>query len=308
VFAGANDSFRKASETMEEFNGIKLSPNTCRELCQQEAVKMAEWQQKTTEIQQKFINAPGNVEVTIDATKVNTVGGWRDVKVGILSKRPLCKSALPEQWDKRELPDTTVRVAFAAIEKKDRFRNRLKEWRRRLRLGLTGDISVLADGADWIWDISRSEFGRVRECLDVYHALEHLSDTGKVLYGVGTLKYEQWYASSKKDLLLGGFALLAKRLDRLEKCVAEEEVQKRLSIRSLRRYLENHKDRLCYCERLFEGRAIGSGQVEGACKNMIGRRLKQTGARWKVRRLNRMTVLCAVRYCDQWKAYWNKTM
>ena len=30
-----------------------------------------------------------------------------------------------------------------------------------------------------------------------------------------------------------------------------------------------------YRERLAEGRAIGSGQVERACKSMIGARLKQ---------------------------------
>jgi hypothetical protein len=53
------------------------------------------------------------------------------------------------------------------------------------------------------------------------------------------------------------------------------------------------------------GRAIGSGQVEGACKHLIGKRLKQTWAKWKVERLNRMTVLCASRYSDHWQDYWN---
>ena len=35
----------------------------------------------------------------------------------------------------------------------------------------------------------REVFGKVRECLDVYHGLEHVSDTGKVLYGEGTVAY-----------------------------------------------------------------------------------------------------------------------
>ena len=39
---------------------------------------------------------------------------------------------------------------------------------------------------DWIWDIVRLKFGSVHECLDVYHAFEHLSRLGKVLYGEGT--------------------------------------------------------------------------------------------------------------------------
>ncbi|MGL6194525.1 MAG: hypothetical protein ACRC2T_06845, partial [Thermoguttaceae bacterium] len=56
--------------------------------------------------------------------------------------------------------------------------------------------------------------------------------------------------------------------------------------------------------RCWSGLSIGSGQVEGACKNLVGRRLKQTGACWEVGRVNRMGVLCAILYGDQWKAYW----
>jgi len=82
----------------------------------------------------------------------------------------------------------------------------------------------------------------------------------------------------------------------LEKEVQDED--KRESLRKLRGYLDNHNTRLCYRERLSEGRAIGSGQVEGACKSMIGRRLKQTKTRWEVGRLNEMALLCSVHYSD----------
>jgi hypothetical protein len=43
--------------------------------------------------------------------------------------------------------------------------------------------------------------------------------------------------------------------------------------------------------------------VEGACKQVIGRRLKQTGARWKVRRADRMASLCGLIYSDLWETY-----
>jgi hypothetical protein len=44
--------------------------------------------------------------------------------------------------------------------------------------------------------------------------------------------------------------------------------------------------------------------VEGGCKTAIGLRLKQTGARWKVRRVEHMAALCCLCYGDQWDAYW----
>jgi len=72
-------------------------------------------------------------------------------------------------------------------------------------------------------------------------------------------------------------------------------------------YLTWHRDRRrCYRERLGAGRAIGSGQVEGACKNLIGARLKQTGARWSECRVNWMGVVCSLAYGDQWDDYWEQ--
>ena len=71
-------------------------------------------------------------------------------------------------------------------------------------------------------------------------------------------------------------------------------------------YLAPHADHTDYRRRLAEGRSIGSGLVEGACKTVVGRRLKQTGARWRVRRVERMATLCCVLYGGQWEAYWKK--
>jgi hypothetical protein len=58
-------------------------------------------------------------------------------------------------------------------------------------------------------------------------------------------------------------------------------------------------------ERLREGRSIGRGQFDETCKTLIGCRLKQTAARWRPSRLNRMAGLCSVMYSQQWTAVWN---
>ena len=231
------------------------------------------------------------------------------MKIGIFSKRLLGEGVEISYWDKRTrrmLPDVHARVAFASIEEKDLFQKRVNAWRSLLQVGSTGDISALGDGAEWIWNIIREVFGKVRECLDIYHALEHLSGVGKVLYKEGSDDYKQWQEATKWELLESGFDKIEKRLDTLEK--GERTLTEPESLRKLRGYFENHRERLCYRERLAEGRAIGSGQVEGACKSMIGRRLKQTGARWNVDRLNEMAVLCSVHYSDIWEKYWTQAM
>ncbi|MCL2744588.1 MAG: hypothetical protein FWE67_12120, partial [Planctomycetaceae bacterium] len=69
-------------------------------------------------------------------------------------------------------------------------------------------------------------------------------------------------------------------------------------------YLKKHKGRMDYFGRLRDGRSIGSGQVEGACKSLVGRRLKRTGAKWRIANANRTSAVCAILYTDQWESYW----
>jgi hypothetical protein len=62
---------------------------------------------------------------------------------------------------------------------------------------------------------------------------------------------------------------------------------------------------LNYAQRLAAGRPIGSGLVEGACKHLVGRQLKQTGARWLAPNANRMATLASLLYSKNWKHDWN---
>lgn len=263
---------------------------------------MGRWQRSDPTANAEFIASNGDVEFTTDGTCVNTVDGWREMRVAIFSKRNPGESVHPDQWAKRKLPKPHVSVAQAGIEKMETFR---RHWGVRTKQLEIEDetVSILADGAHAIWDAAALEFSKRNEVLDVYHALEHLSDCGKVLYGAGTKAFETWREETTLELLWNGFELIEKRLDRLD--AEERSVTEREAIRVLRGYLSYHSGRLGYRERLAAGRSIGSGQVEGACKNLIGKRLKQTGARWRVRRVNNMATLCAVFYGDQWEKYWN---
>jgi hypothetical protein len=307
VYAGSRGSYEDAEKDRKVWRGLEVSHETIRMLCHKEAPKVKQFMEESAEVPKDFIAAKGNGEITIDATKVNTLAGWREMKICLFSKRLLGEGVEVPYWDKRNrrmLPDVNACLAFASVEEKELFQKRVNDFRSLLHVGATGDISVLADGAEWIGNISRDVFGGVRECLDVYHALEHWSDTGKVLYKEGTEEYKQWQESTKWELLESGFEKIALRLNELEKGLKEAETQKKESLHSLHRYLENHRSRLSYRERLSEGRAMGSGQVQGACKSMMGRRLKQTGDRWDGERLNEMAVLCSVHYSDIWQKYW----
>lgn len=300
--AGGSWSFDCAAAHLQEFCGLRISDNTIREVCQQQAGQMAAWQRDESEAREPFRHAEGDVEFTTDGTMVNTWRGWREMRVGIFTRRPCGPPALPEQWRKRTLPATTARVAFAAIEKSDRFGSRWGQWLKRLGIRDTSQISVLADGARWIWEESSLHFAGASEVLDIYHALERVSDTAKQLHGEATDAARDWSEHIGSTLIAGGWNALEPMLNTQRK--ATRRRASRAALDRLGGYLGRQPEHLNYAQRLAEGRAIGSGQAEGACKHMIGRRLKQTGARWRIRRVNRMANLCCLIYSNHWDSYW----
>jgi len=74
------------------------------------------------------------------------------------------------------------RPPFAAIEKSEDFGRRWKAWRKRLGLPDASAITVLADGAKWIWEEQRQHLHGADGVLDIFHAWQHLSDLSKVLH------------------------------------------------------------------------------------------------------------------------------
>jgi len=65
-----------------------------------------------------------------------------------------------------------------------------------------------------------------------------------------------------------------------ETLVAHPTAACQAAMGGLATYFSEHARRMNHAHRLKMGRSIVSGMVEGAAKLLIGKRLKQTGARW----------------------------
>lgn len=114
-------------------------------------------------------------------TCVNTVDDWRDMKVGIFSKRQRGESTSPGEWDSRVLPQPLARIVFAAIEESVSFGSRWKAWRERLGLADNSSITMLSDGAKWLWEEQRKHLTLADGVLDIFHVLEHITATRQAL-------------------------------------------------------------------------------------------------------------------------------
>jgi hypothetical protein len=299
---GGRHSFAVAEQLLAECCGWKVSDERLRRACQAESKRIADFHAASPVIATAFADAAGEVEFQVDAAKVNTTGGWRDMKVGIFARRERGEAATPGEWDTRRLPVPTMRVAFAAIESIDDFAPRWGEWADRLKVTDRTAITVLGDGAEWIWNATSRQFGDCHQILDIYHAAEYIADAGKGLFGEGTPAASTWLEQGRGLLLSDGWAGLCDHIGTtLERA---PELAGHAALVTLTGYFAAHTGRLNYCHRLYTGQSIGSGMVEGAAKNLVGRRLKQTGARWRVENVNQMAELCCLTYSDHWNLYW----
>jgi hypothetical protein len=297
----ADRSFDAAAQRLRECCGVTVSGETLRRHCTAAGAVVADWVRTDPGAAGPFREATGEVEVQVDAGKVNTTGGWRDLKVVGFARRPIGPAATAEEWASRELPEPTARVVLADIETIGTFRRDWRAWADRLGVGSGPSVSVLGDGADWIWSAAEAQFPGSRQVLDVYHALEYVSGAAKGLYGEGTAEAAAGYAAGRSKLLSGGWPgvceWVAGELGR------EDTAARRGAVETLVGYLSQHVGRVGYAERLSEGRSIGSGLIEGTIKT-LGLRMKARGARWVERNAEHMSALVALSNSTLWEHYW----
>lgn len=301
VFAGTRDSFAHAQQTLRELCGWHLDDDVIRQLTHATA-RRATSDRDTRADAERFARAPGVVEVAIDAGKVNTDTGWRDVKVAVFGRRELGEPAAVDRWDERELPAPSVRTVVAAIEEAESFAGRVRAESDRLEVTTAPDLTVLADGAEWIWNLGADVFPQATEVLDAFHAIEHVAGAVKAVWGADTPAAAERIRTGRSTLLGEGKAGIQRWIgEQFGDLPAGAPGEPLIGLAA---YLLKHPTRLGYAARLAGGRSIGSGLVEGSIKQFVNRRLKQTGAKWKVRHVGPLVELAALIETPDWNALW----
>jgi len=136
-------------------------------------------------------------------------------------------------------------------------------------------LTILGDGAPWIWGIATAKFPEATQIVDLFHAREHLhSLTRSLEFMLGDRK-DEWLAARLEDLDYGDIDGIeaAVRTYPLEG-VNKDETEKELG------YFLNNAPRMRYHWFRSRGLFVGSGVVEASCKTIVGQRLKQAGMHW----------------------------
>ena len=157
---------------------------------------------------------------------------------------------------------------------------------------------AIGDGAAWIWNFASEHLPEAVQIIDVFHAREHIFDTAGAIYGPGTDMAKAWAEQRCEELdQPGGVDRVIAALKRHPAC---EDAAREAT------YFHNNRRRMRYAWFRQEGLCVSSGVVEGACKSLVGKRLKQGGMHWTVEGANAILALrCAIE-SDRFDDFWER--
>jgi len=139
--------------------------------------------------------------------------------------------------------------------------------------------------------------------IDWYHASEHVWGCGKVLFGEGTDTTEEW-VKERLSLLWDGWT--KRLLDDLAEEGKRYRGRKRQAVEDLCRYISVNEEQMRYDVFRAKGYQIGSGPVEGACKHVVGDRLKRSGMIWSRAGSSSVLALRVSWLNRQWEQVWSQ--
>ena len=161
-------------------------------------------------------------------------------------------------------------------------------------------LTILGDGAAWIWNIATAKFPGATQIVDLFHAREHLNDLARLLEFMLLDSKDDWLAARLEDLDYGDIDGIceAARVYPLAG-VKKDELDTALG------YFENNAPRMRYKWFRQCGLFTGSGVVEAGCKSVIGQRLKQSGMHWTTDGADAIIALRCREASSQWEAICN---
>ena len=301
----ASDSFMDTSANLKYLCGIKVSAKEAERIAEDIGAEIIAVRQEDITRSLTDLNPP-EPETTIKTLYIEYDGTGVPIRkkelAGVKGKQSdgsaktremktgaiFTQSGLDDEG--KPMRDVNSTTYFSQIGKLDDFSQLLYSEGVKRGVDYAEQVAVIADGAKWIWNLADDNFPCATQIVDLYHAKEHVFDLLRL-----TIPDAMELHSQKNQLykLLedGDIDGLVSRFSEFP--ANTEEQQERVRIES--NYFMQNKERMQYQDFSKRGFFVGSGVIEAACKNVIGKRLKQSGMMWSVAGANKIAALrCAV--------------
>jgi len=171
------------------------------------------------------------------------------------------------------------------------------------RLPKGNGLVCILDGECSLWALVSTYFSTAFFVLDIFHVLEHLGKAALCFHDEDSPQARQFVTERLRMLLEGRAGRL---IGGLEQMLTKQQLTgtKRHCLEQVIGYLERNRKHMRYEICLSKGYTIGSGVIEGACRNLINDRLELTGMSWTIQGAECVMRLRAVHINNHWDAFW----
>jgi hypothetical protein len=167
-------------------------------------------------------------------------------------------------------------------------------------------IQIVTDGDEHLAHYAAEYFPGVTPTVDVSHVVEKLWDAGSSLHKEGSAEHVAWVERQKTALCCGRARRIVQELDRHLARIpltGPGNKYRRKKLGEVRNYMDKRTQCMNYDELRREDLEIGSGQVEGAVKALMYRRMDHGGMRWIKERAEALLQLRCIDANGDWQAF-----
>ena len=165
--------------------------------------------------------------------------------------------------------------------------------------------AVLGDGEKKIWKDADDLFPGWVQVLDIIHVRDKLRIAAHLYYKRESSAAKEYMKERLVALLTGEVDMVIDDfLIGLEDGTLSASKTETLR-RQVTGYFVNNRDRMQYHKYMAMGLPIGSGVIEGTCKNLINDRMERSGMRWSPDGAEAILQLRSVYLSDLWNDFWS---
>ena len=167
-------------------------------------------------------------------------------------------------------------------------------------------VQVVTDGDNDLARYVAELFPTALHTIDVMHVVEKLWDAGSSVHREGTSECRDWVEARKDELYAGRARDIVGELDRQLARIARTgpgNKFRREKLTAVREYIDKRVAHMNYDELLARDLELGTGPVEGAIKNLMGRRMDHGGMRWIKERAEAVLQLRCIEANGDWEAF-----
>jgi hypothetical protein len=163
---------------------------------------------------------------------------------------------------------------------------------------------VVADGEKNLWNFAYELFSDWIQVLDIIHVRDKLWLAGHLYYNKESPDAKEYVRERLVALLTGEVAMVIEDF----RIATEDGGLSDSKAETLRRkvlgYFVSNQERMQYDKYLAMGLPIGSGVIEGTCKNPINDRMERSGMRWSPEGAEAILKLRSLHLTDLWNDFW----